>query len=278
MVSTFVYFFSAINILFALIMIFYNWKINKNVLFLSLFLILFALESTLYSTFTYGGDLTYYTFLFTISPLFFLKAPLLFFFVRGIAHDRFYFKLIDLIHFIPFLIHLSANVPYLLTSFDEKLTISSYALANHENFKYIDINPLYPNTWNSVARAIQLLIYIIGSLVLIRVLKPRFIHLTGQLKYQYNYTVIRLKILLFLIFMIASIQNVVNLMYYNQSLIVNYTETVYFLLNLVMFIYFAVPLFVLLCPKMLYGLPYLETKHVSAYQFYDHKKSKNKKQ
>lgn len=274
MVSTFVYFFSAINILFALIMIFYNWKINKNVLFLSLFLILFALESTLYSTFTYGGDLTYYTFLFTISPLFFLKAPLLFFFVRGIAHDRFYFKLIDLIHFLPFLIHLSANIPYLLTSFEEKLAISSYALANHENFKNIDLNPLYPNTWNSVARAIQLLIYIIGSLVLIRVLKPRFIHLTGQLKYQYNYTVIRLKVLLFLIFMIAAIQNVVNLMYYNQSLIVNYAETVYFLLNLVMFIYFAVPLFVLLCPKMLYGLPYLETKHVSAYQFDDHKKNK----
>jgi hypothetical protein len=161
-----------------------------------------------------------------------------------------------------------------LTSFEEKLAISSFALANHENFKNIDLNPLYPNTWNSVARAIQLLIYIIGSLVLIRVLKPRFIHLTGQLKYQYNYTVIRLKVLLFLIFMIAAIQNVVNLMYYNQSLIVNYAETVYFLLNLVMFIYFAVPLFVLLCPKMLYGLPYLETKHVSAYQFDDHKKNK----
>jgi hypothetical protein len=233
---------------------------------------LFALESTMYSTFAYGGDLTYYTFLFTISPLFFLKAPLLFFFVRGIAHDRFYFKLIDLLHFIPFLIHLSANVPYLLTSFDEKLAISSYALANHENFKNIDINPFYPNTWNSVARAIQLLIYIIGCLFFIKVLKPKFIHLTGQLKYQYNYTVIRIKILLILILVIAMIQNIVNLMYYNQSLIVNYTETVYLLLNLVMFIYFAVPLFVLLCPKMLYGLPYLETKHVSAYQFDDHQK------
>lgn len=267
MVTTFVYFFSAINVLLALIMIFYNWKINKNVLFLSLFLIVFALESTIYSTYTFGGDVKYYTFLFIISPLFFLKAPLIFLFVRGIAHDRFYLKWIDILHLIPFIIHLTANIPYLMTSFDEKITISNYALANVENFKHLNVNPFYPNTWNMVARAVQLLVYVIASLILIRVLKPRFMHLTGQLKFQYNYTVLRLKVLLLLILMIGAIQNIVNFMYFDETLVVKNADSIYVMLDIVMFIYFAIPLFVLLCPKMLYGMPHLETKHVSAYQF-----------
>jgi len=277
MITTFVYFFSAINVLLALIMIFYNWKINKNVLFLSLFLILFALESTIYSTYTYGGDVTYYTFLFILSPLFFLKAPLIFFFVRGIAHDRFYVKWIDLLHLIPFVIHLLANIPYMMTSFEDKMAISTYALSNLDNFKYLQINPFYPNTWNMVGRAIQLLAYVVACFVIIRVIKPKFMHLTGQLKFQYNYTVIRLKILLFMILLIGTIQNVVNYMYFNEVLVRSYTDFVYFMLDVVMFIYFAIPLFVLLCPKMLYGMPHLETKHASAYQFDKEKKTANKK-
>ncbi|MEA4937781.1 MAG: hypothetical protein VB102_14270 [Paludibacter sp.] len=276
MITTFVYFFSAINILLALIMIFYNWKINKNVLFLSLFLIVFALESTIYSTYTYGGDITYYTFLFIISPLFFLKAPLIFLFVRGIAHDRFYLRWIDVLHLIPFLIHLSVNIPYLMTSFEDKMTISSYALANLDNFKYLNINPFYPNAWNMIARAIQLFLYVVACFVLIRLLKPRFIYLTGQLKFQYNYTVIRLKILLFMILLIVTVQNLVNYMYFNEALVKNYSDIIYFMLDLVMFVYFAIPLFVLLCPKMLYGMPHLETKHVSAYQFDNAKKGADK--
>lgn len=273
MITTFVYFFSAINVLLALIMIFYNWKINKNVLFLSLFLIVFALESTIYSTYTFGGDIKYYTFLFIISPLFFLKAPLIFLFVRGIARDRFYLRWIDVLHLIPFIIHLSANIPYLMTSFEEKISISNFALENVENFKYLNVNPFYPNTWNMVARAVQLLVYVIASLVLIRILKPRFMHLTGQLKFQYNYTVLRLKVLLLLILMIGLIQNIVNFMYFDEALLVKYTDSIYVILDIVMFIYFAIPLFVLMCPKMLYGMPHLETKHVSAYQFDKRNKS-----
>lgn len=277
MITTFVYFFSAINILLALIMIFYNWKINKNVLFLSLFLIIFAFESSIYSIYTYGGDVTYYTFLFILSPLFFLKAPLIFFFVRGIAHDRFYIKWIDLLHLIPFLIHLSVNIPYLMTSIEEKMTISSYVLANVENFKYLNVNALYPNSWNMVARAIQLLFYIIGSFVLVSVLKPKFSHLTGQLKFQLKYTVVRLKILLFLILIIAIIQNFVHYMYFSSSREMNATDLVYLMLDILMFVYFAIPLFVLMCPKMLYGLPYLETKHMSAYQYDNQKKTSSRK-
>lgn len=272
MIITFVSFFSAINIFLALIMSFYNWKINKNVLFLALFLILFALELTTYSINIYGGSLNYYTFLLIISPSFFLKAPLVYFFVRGIAHDRFYFRWIDLLHFIPFLIHLLANIPYLMSSYDEKLAISTYTLANIENFKYLDLNAIYPNSWNMIVRTTQLLVYTIACFLLIRKIRPKFSTLSGQLKYQFDYIVIRMRVLLFLILLIAIIQLIVNIVYFNDRILVNSFDLGALLVVMAGLAYFAIPVFVLLCPKLLYGMPHLETKHVSAYQFEEQNK------
>lgn len=273
MILTFVHFFSSITFILALLMSFYNWKINKNVLFLALFLVIFALELTTYSLNIYGGSLIYYSFLMILSPTFFLKAPLIFFFVRGITTDRFYFKWIDLLHFIPFLIHLSTNIPYLLTSFDDKIAISKYILANVENFKSLDLHGFYPNIWNMIVRTTQLFVYTIACFVLIHQLRSKFSSLLGQSKFQFDYIIVRLKVLLFLILLIATTQVLANFFYLKGRTIENSTDLASSLAIVGWLAYFAIPLFVLLTPKMLYGMPFLETKHVSAYRF-DEKNTK----
>lgn len=275
MVTTFIYFFSAINILIAFMIVSYNWRINKNVIYLAVFLILFALESALLSTFSSGGNLDFYTCLFTISPLFFIKAPVLYFFVRGIAHDRFYFNKKDLLHFIPVLIHLVANFPYLLLSYEEKYSISEYILQNYDNLKILDINSFYPVTWNHTARVIQLFVYLILCFYALRKVRVKFRIMKGQLKFQHNYTNVRLRILLTLIFIISVLLLVLNYMLsmsYEKTELVNY---MYMILYLVRGLYFAIPLLIIFSPKLLYGLPHLETKHISANRFHNENPPEN---
>jgi AraC-like DNA-binding protein len=44
-------------------------------------------------------------------------------------------------------------------------------------------------------------------------------------------------------------------------------DTMHAFLYAMVYLYFFIPVFVILSPKLLYGLPYLETSHVSATQF-----------
>ena len=251
----------------ALMIVSYNWRINKNVIYLAIFLILFSLESALLSTFNSGGNLDFYTSLFTISPLFYIKAPLLYIFVRGIAHDQFYFNKKDLLHFIPALIHLVANIPYLLLSYDEKYSISVYLIQNYDHLRSLDINSFYPVVWNHSARVIQLFVYLIFCFHILKKVRVKSEHLKGQLKYQHNYTNVRLTILLIMILIISALMLALNYMLsmsYEKTELINYMRL---MLHVVRVFYFAIPLLIIFSPKLLYGLPHLETKHISANRF-----------
>ncbi|MDD4489883.1 MAG: AraC family transcriptional regulator [Paludibacter sp.] len=266
MTTTVIYFFSAINLMLALMMVFYNWRINKNVIFLALFLILLALESSMASTFNFGGNLTFYTFLFIISPIFFLKAPMLYFFVRGIVDDRFYMKKTDILHFIPFFLHILANMPFLLMSYEEQYQISANIMQNIEYYRQLRFS-VYPLTWNNAGRAIQLFAYIIACFVLMRQVRYKLHQLRGQLKYQYKYTMQRITVILFLILLIATLLIILYHMFKMELDETELIHTMYFIIYMMAYIYFFIPIFVILSPKLLYGLPHLDTSHISVTQF-----------
>lgn len=266
MTTTIIYFFSAINLILALMMVSYNWKINKNIIFLALFLILLALESSMLSTFNFGGNLTFYTFLLIISPIYFLKAPMLYFFVRGIVHDRFYMKKSDVLHFVPFFLHLLANMPFLLMSYEEQYQITANIMQNFDYFRQLRFS-LYPLTWNNAGRAIQLFVYLIACLILMRRMRFKYHRLKGQLKFQYKYTTQRMTLILILILFIAVLTLVINYMFRLSITNSELIEPMYYILHLMMYAYFLIPVFVILSPKLLYGLPHLETTHISAMNF-----------
>lgn len=266
MTTTIINFFSAINLILALIMVFYNWRINKNVIFLALFLILLALESSMASIFNFGGNLTFYTFLFIISPVYFLKAPMLYFFVRGIVNDRFYMKKSDILHFIPFFLHLLANMPFLLMSYEEQYQITANIMQNFDYFRQLRFS-LYPLTWNNAGRAIQLFVYIIACLILMRQVRFKYLRMKGQLKYQYRYTTHRMMVILYFILLIAVLSLVISYLFRLSLANPELIQSTYYILQLMMYTYFMIPIFVILSPKLLYGLPHLETSHISATQF-----------
>lgn len=268
MTTTVIYFFSAINLILALMMVFYNWRINKNVIFLALFLILLALESSMVSSFNFGGNLSFYTILLIVSPVFFLKAPLLYFFVRGIVNDQFYMKKSDILHFIPFFVHLLTNMPFLLMSYEEQYHISANIMQNFDYYRQLRFS-LYPITWNNSVRVIQLFIYVIVCLVMMRRVRFKYSHLKGQIKYQYRYTMQRIIVMLMLVFLIAFTSVILNYMFAKRLYATELIDTIYVIRYTMVYVYFFIPIYVILSPKLLYGLPHLDISHFSVTQFED---------
>jgi AraC-like DNA-binding protein len=258
-------------------MLIYNWKINKNVIFLAAFLSVFALESTMYSSFIYGGNLKYYTFLSIISPFYFIKAPMLYFFIRGISKDNFLIKWTDIFHLIPFIVHSVNNLPYLLSPIEVKYDIAAHIIQNYNSYRDLNFSFIYPPIWNEIARSVQFLIYIVLSLFTIGKVNKQSSELSGQLKFQHKYTIFRMRLLLYLILSIAILHNVINCFFYYGYHHANFQQSTSLLLYFAMIVYFSIPGFVVLNPKFLYGLPHLETKHISAAQFESSRKINPKK-
>ena len=84
-----------------------NWKRNKSIIYLGLFLIISALYIIATLFFNFGGNIYIMAVLTNnIAPSYFLLGPLYYFFVRGMTRDDHKLKKIDIIHFIPFFISL----------------------------------------------------------------------------------------------------------------------------------------------------------------------------
>ena len=115
---------SLLTIILSVLLIGYNWGINRNTIYLGAFFSILA---------TYG--LTHYFTIYTyspfwlaiffsnFSPLWFLVGPLLLFYYRGTLTDNSRLKKSDIIHFVPFIIQLVGTFPYLISPFSHKIEI-----------------------------------------------------------------------------------------------------------------------------------------------------------
>ncbi|GAB1415403.1 hypothetical protein MASR2M117_08090 [Paludibacter sp.] len=187
---------------------------------------------------------------------------MLYFFVRGIVHDRFYFRKRDVWHLAPFLFHFLANLPFILKPFEFQHETAEVFIQNFDLFKEYRLS-FYPIAWNNTARTIQMLAYIIASLSLLRITKYRAVRMKGQLKFQYVYTRKRITFILLLV-MVISVLSVVNdaIYVFNDLTNAKTIEVSIFILHLMMYVYCIIPLYVILNPKFLYGLPHLETHYI----------------
>lgn len=255
MITTLVGFFSLIVIVLAIIFTAYNWRVNPNTLYMGLFLTLYALENLTYSFFVRGGSPEGYTFLYIIAPLYFAKAPFLYFFIRGITTDRFFFRKRDLLHFIPVLIQTASNTPYFLLSYTEKVQTSIAIMNDYDSLKVLDVNWFYPVSWNALVRAFLFLIYIFVSLRLIIQHNRPALGVKKVIPGHQQYVLKRLKVILLFILGVALVSTVVGYVYVQFEQVI-YTSDIFMrFIDIAMFLYFLLPLFLLISPRLLYGLP-----------------------
>ncbi len=162
------YYFALLSIFTSSLLAIYNWKVQKGALYVSGILgILSAYALTHYYSTPEESDYVYAILYGTLSPLWLLPGPLLFFYFRGIfqkGESRISWK--DGLHLIPSLIHLINILPYLFSSFEYKLYVAHAIHQDINNLQLININSLYSFKTAFLIRPIALLFYLFWCTIL----------------------------------------------------------------------------------------------------------------
>lgn len=153
-----------LSLFISIILIFFNWRENKNTVYLGLFLLIISIYS-LTHYFSVFGDSAFWLAIFYghFAPFMMLAGPLIYFYVRGIIRDTYILKPIDFLHFIPALIVFLGNIPYYLTPFTEKLENARVILADMNQLKFMRVNVIFPIAVNYIMRISSLMIYTLIS-------------------------------------------------------------------------------------------------------------------
>lgn len=247
---------SAFIIFISVIMTYYNWRLNRNVLFLSIYLVILSIEITTSKLFYFGGSKVLYALLLNNpSPLYMLKGPMLYFFVRGLIRDEFMLSKKDAVHFLPSLLQFLFLVPYLVLPFSEKMAVADSLMGNPQIYTTVTLGYVYPHTWNNIFRAVQTMFYIVlvvtifvnfyrkqirKSDVLPDIYKSTFTWLTGLFMLVITMALLHLAIVLYF-FAVADFEDFINKI------------EVYFFIG--SNVYLIIPIVLLINPKVLYGFP-----------------------
>jgi AraC-like DNA-binding protein len=152
---------SVLTIILSVLLISFNWRINKNTIYLgSFFIILATYGLTHYFTIYTNSPFWLAIFYNNFSPFWFLTGPLLLFYYRGTLTDKTSLKPSDIIHFIPFLVQLVGIFPYLLTPFSYKVDVATQILNNLNLITQIKVNWITTPILNFFARPILVFIYL----------------------------------------------------------------------------------------------------------------------
>jgi len=246
---------SLFTILLSLILLFNNWKINKNAAYLSLFLISSSIYGIAHYFVMYGKSPFWLAIFYNhFTPLMLLLGPFLYFYIRGTLDDTYSLKKIDFIHFIPAIIHLIGIIPYILQPFSEKLQIATQIIDNIDALLKIQINYFYDTKVSFVIRPVLLLCYILYCMYLIW---KRFSSTTFDRNVPKKQLLISLRWLIVLIFSLFFIVVEFLIITYNSihikpsvGLINSYSS---YILSGVAYCIMSFSL--LLFPNILYGFP-----------------------
>jgi AraC-like DNA-binding protein len=152
---------SLLTIILSVLLVTYNWRINKNTIYLGgFFSILATYGLTHYFTIYANSPFWLAVFYNNFSPFWFLTGPLLLFYYRGTLTDNSKLRTSDIIHFIPFLLQLAGIFPYLLTPFSYKVGITSQILNDLNLLTQFKVNWITTPLVNFFARPILVFMYL----------------------------------------------------------------------------------------------------------------------
>lgn len=244
-------FISLFTIIIALLLVYNNYKINKNTILLSWYFIIIAIYGITHHFVVNGVSVFWIAIFFNnFSPLMLLLGPFLFIYVKNNIKSKTKIKTKEYIHFIPAAIQFIGVIPYYLTSFEYKEKIASEIISNINVIKDLKINLFFPTSVSFIIRPILLIIYIMACFILIKKyydakskknlldnnnMKWILILLTSSLVISLNYIII-------------SIDGFIK----NQNFVFIKNDTIFYISGIALFI---IAFSLLLFPDILYGLP-----------------------
>jgi len=250
---------SIFTIAISIILFYYNWRANKNILYLSSVFILISLFG-IGHYFMALSDSRFWLAVFYnhFSPFMFLIGPFLYFYIRNTLKDQNTLTKKDWIHFIPATIALIGTIPYIIQPFENKLAIADQIIRNLDAFKKIEVNLFYDMGESFVLRCLLTLVYLIYCAHL---LFKSYTKQQNEKQYPkkqflivYRWFVVLLTCLLLLLssFIILTLNAIDS----SASRTIKEGNVWYVLSGL---IYCIMSLSVLLFPEILYGIPRKKT-------------------
>ncbi len=141
---------------------------NRNAVYLALFLIISSLYGITHYYVVYGKSAFWLAVFYNhFTPLMLLLGPLLYFYVRGTLNDTYVLKKWDYLHFIPAIIRLIGIIPYLMLPFDKKIQFAELIIHDIDKIASIETNYFYSSTVSFVKRPLLLLLYVFCCFYLI---------------------------------------------------------------------------------------------------------------
>jgi AraC-like DNA-binding protein len=246
----------------AVIMLVYNWKSNKAIVYLFAFLILHSAYGIIHTLLAFGDPKNETTIFFTTillnntAPLWWLRGPFLFFYVRSVVHDRLKFKKTDWLHFLPFAVNFAAVVPYLFTSWDFKESIARSSIGSVSFVLNYNYELFYPHMLNNYLRPVQLLLYIVVSVYLLARFYPQIKRVSDEtLSKQYRMVFYWLSGLLFLLLGNTLFINYITFEFFRAPFDNHLSASIQNIYSLSYALFTALPLLILAFPKITYGMP-----------------------
>ena len=162
------YYFAILSIIISSLLAVYNWKVQKNALLIAgILVILSTYALTHYYTDAEQSDFSLAILYGTLSPLWLLPGPFLYFYFRSVfTPAKIWHSWKDALHFIPSLIHLVNILPYILSPFAYKLQVAHAIHENLNSIQTININWLYTFKTAFLSRPISLLFYLLWCTLL----------------------------------------------------------------------------------------------------------------
>ena len=255
---------SVFTILISFVLLSYNWKSNKNAIYLSLVFILTSLFGIAHY-FMVSGDSRFWLAVFynNFAPFMFLMGPFLFFYVRNTLLDREYLSKKDWLHFIPTTIAVIGTLPYHFQSFDKKLQIADRIIKNLNSIRDIDVNLFYNVGESFALRTIAFFLYLMYCIYLLWKANPEEINEIQIPKKQFLITYRWLVILLTSLGFISISFTVLSL---NAAISVP-SDTIddgYVLYVIAGFAYSVMSFSLILFPEILYGIPRKQIEAVTS--------------
>lgn len=250
--------FSLMNCFLALVMMIYNWRVNRNAIFLSLLIIILSFYAiTAYFLVEDQSRFWIAIFYGHFAPLWFLPGPLLYFYTRGTLDDNVGLKKSDLFHFVPSLLSLVGIFPYIISSFVKKLEFADAIIQDLQAPKHFQADWLIPYEINLLLRPLVLMIYTVICIGMVLRAQKRLSHSSSIPYNQWEFSKKWLLLLSATLF-IASIPSLsVAIFYYSNISISRDQVSGNIFMQLTSYALTLIYIILIVFPQVLYGIPRL---------------------
>lgn len=246
---------SLTTIILSLILILFNYRINKNALFLAFFFIIFSLYAFVHFATVHGENAFLLALMYNhFTPVMLLTGPFLLFYVRGTLTDNIKITWRDSFHFVPAFVHFIGIIPYLFMPFGEKIEIATQIIRNLDYIKQVKFNFIFSVNAAFFLRIALFVAYVFYCAYLVWQFSPEKEQKKNIPEQQFRVTYRWLVVFLTTLLIIAFNFGFITFEFINS----NAAETMKrysFIYNFTGFVFGCMSLLLIFFPQVLYGMP-----------------------